>query len=118
MYDEQIKFDEDKEKTPKQSAKKEEQIKKVIWFLVGWFTIPFITGGIWYDMFGGLSKMEVIHRLLHPKELLNALGIYTLTFIIFALLPDKYKKANIFLKVLYFIMLYILLKALINKFLW
>jgi len=104
--------------TPSKETKEKKKFKiapkKIFWFVVGWFTIPYLTGGIWYDMFGGLTFSQMLLRLLHPRELISALGIYTLTFILFPFLPKRFSKANIFIRLFYFIIFYIILNTAIK----
>ena len=77
-------------------------IEKAIVFLAGWFTVPFLTGGVWYDLFGGLDAGEAWQRVTHPGELVNALGIYTIAFALFGFLPEKISKAGWGRRILYF----------------
>lgn len=89
-------------------------IEKAIVFLAGWFTVPFLTGGIWYDLFGGLDAGGVWKRITHPEELVNALGIYTIAFTLFGFLPEKISKAGWGRRVLYFLLFYLLLNSLVE----
>ena len=87
-------------------------IEKAIVFLAGWFTVPFLTGGVWYDLFGGLEAGEAWQRVTHPGELVNALGIYTIAFALFGFLPEKISKAGWGRRILYFLLFYLLLDSL------
>lgn len=99
-------------------ADKDEQrrkrVEKVILFVLGWFTIPFITGGVWYDLFGGLDTAGVWQRLTHPRELFDALGIYTIAFATFVFLPKKISKVSWGKRIVYFLVYYFLLSRLID----
>ena len=72
-----------------EGEKARRQYEKIMLFVIGWFTVPFLTGGVWYDLFGGLDAGEVWQRLTHPRELIDALGIYTIAFASFGYLPAK-----------------------------
>lgn len=88
--------------------------KKIIIFIVGWFTVPFLTGGVWYDLFGGLSLSQIWQRILHPRELIDALGVYTIAFIAFNYLPQKITNASWGKKIFYFLIFYFLLCRLVD----
>lgn len=88
--------------------------EKIMLFVVGWFTVPFFTGGIWYDLFGGLDAGEVWQRLTHPREMIDALGIYTIAFFLFPYLPPKISKVGWGKKILYFVLFYFVLCRLID----
>lgn len=85
------------------------QYEKIMLFVIGWFTVPFFTGGIWYDLFGGLDAGEIWQRLIHPRELIDALGVYTIAFASFGYLPAKISKAGWGKRIFYFILFYFLL---------
>jgi len=85
------------------------QYEKIMLFVIGWFTVPFLTGGIWYDLFGGLDAGEIWQRLTHPRELIDALGVYTIAFASFGYLPAKISKAGWGKRIFYFILFYFLL---------
>lgn len=84
-------------------------IKKILLFVIGWLTVPFITGGILYDLFGDLNMAEIWHRLTHPREIIESLGIYTIAYFSFKYLPEEISQANWFLRIVYFILFYIIL---------
>lgn len=88
--------------------------RKIMLFVVGWFTVPFLTGGVWYDLFGGLSAGEIWQRLTHPRELIDALGVYTIAFAAFPFLPTAISRASWGRKILYFIIFYFLLCRLVD----
>ena len=69
---------------------------------------------VWYDLFGGLDAGEVWQRLTHPRELIDALGIYTIAFASFGHLPAKISKAGWGKRIFYFILFYFLLCRLVD----
>ena len=87
---------------------------RIMLFVIGWFTVPFLTGGVWYDLFGGFDAGEVWQRLTHPRELIDALGIYTIAFASFGYLPAKISKAGWGKRIFYFILFYFLLCRLVD----
>ena len=97
-----------------EGEKARRQYEKIMLFVIGWFTVPFLTGGVWYDLFGGLDAGEVWQRLTHPRELIDALGIYTIAFASFGYLPAKIGKAGWGKRIFYFILFYFLLCRLVD----
>lgn len=92
-----------------QADSRRKRYGKIMLFVVGWFTVPFFTGGIWYDLFGGLDAGEVWQRLTHPQEMIDALGVYTIAFFLFPYLPPKISKVGWGKKIFYFILFYFVL---------
>lgn len=88
--------------------------EKIMLFIVGWFTVPFLTGGIWYDLFGGLDAGEIWQRLTHPRELIDIFGVYAIAFATFGYLPERISKAGWGKRILYFIIFYFLLCRLVD----
>ena len=97
-----------------EGEKARRQYEKIMLFVIGWFTVPFLTGGVWYDLFGGFDAGEVWQRLTHPRELIDALGIYTIAFASFGYLPAKISKAGWGTRIFDFILFYFLLCRLVD----
>ncbi len=94
--------------------KRRRAYQKILLFVVGWFTVPFLTGGVWYDLFGGLGVGEIWQRLTHPRELIDAWGVYPLAFAAFAYLPAKISQASWGKRIVYFVLFYFLLCRLVG----
>ena len=88
---------------------KKQHLKKIGLFLAGWFTVPAITGGWSYDLFGTSEWSEIWYKIAHPGVWLDALTVYTVAFLTFGYLPDRLTKRNAFVKLFYFACYYLVL---------
>ncbi len=88
---------------------KNKYIKKILLFLGGSFTLPAVTGGWVYDLFGTLDWKEILSKILHPSMWLDAFTVYTIAFLTFGYLPEKISKRNWFIKFMYFVIYYLVL---------
>jgi polyferredoxin len=83
--------------------------RKALLFVCGWFTIPAITGGWLYDLFGTSDFGEIKEKILNPAEWLDAFTVYTIAFLTFGFLPEKISKRHWFVRFVYFIVYYLVL---------
>ena len=88
---------------------KEKYGRKVLLFIGGWFTIPAITGGFLYDLFGTSDFGEIKNKILNPVEWLDWFTVYTIAFFTFGYLPAKISKRNWFLRFIFFVVYYCVL---------
>ena len=88
---------------------KNQYLKKVLLFLGGSFTLPAITGGWVYDLFGTSDWREILSKILHPSMWLDGFTVYTIAFLTFGYLPEKISKRNWFVKLFYFVVYYLIL---------
>ena len=77
--------------------------RKIFWYVCGWFTIPAITGGFLYDLFGTSDFGEIKEKILNPADWLDGFTVYTIAFFTFGYLPEKISKRNWFLRFVFFI---------------
>lgn len=83
--------------------------RKALWFVCGWFTIPAITGGWLYDLFGTSDFGEIKDKIINPAEWLDGFTVYTIAFLTFGYLPEKISKRGCFLKFIFFVIYFWLL---------
>ena len=83
--------------------------RKIFWFVCGWFTIPAITGGFLYDLFGTADFGEIKDKITNPADWLDGFTIYTIAFFTFGYLPAKISKRGWFLKFVFFVIYFWLL---------
>lgn len=83
--------------------------RKILLFLAGWFTVPALTGGWLYDIFGTSDWSEIWHKIMHPGTWLDAFTVYTVAFLTFGYLPEKITKRNAVVKLFYFACYYLAL---------
>ncbi|MDO4184799.1 MAG: hypothetical protein Q4D11_06170 [Rhodospirillales bacterium] len=88
---------------------KNKYLKKTLLFLGGSFTVPSITGGWVYDLFGTSDWREILGKILHPSMWLDAFTVYTIAFLTFGYLPEKISKRHWFVKFFYFLIYYLIL---------
>jgi len=93
---------------------KKQTATKISRFLAGLITVPVISDGIFYDIFGETSFSEIWYKLTHPQEIIENFGIYTLAYLTFKYLPKEIGQANWLLRFIYFILFYIILSYIFN----
>jgi len=93
----------------KLSESQKKHLKKAVLFFIGWFTIPSITGGWLYDLFGTSDFLQIWDKIIHPSIWLDAFTVYTIAFLTFGFLPPKISKRNLFIRFFYFVVYYLIL---------
>lgn len=92
----------------------EKYCKKIALFFAGWFTIPSLTGGWLYDLFGTGDWAEIWDKMTHPSIWLDGFTVYTIAFLTFDFLPERINKRNWFVKLFYFICYYLVLLKIVR----
>ena len=69
-----------------EGEKARRQYEKIMLFVIGWFTVPFLTGGVWYDLFGGLDAGEVLLSMLAHYSLSLCISLNCLYYITYSVL--------------------------------
>ena len=99
----------EEQKTETTSVIKKIDKKKIFLFIVGWFTVPWLSGGWLYEVLGTADFSEIWHKITNPSEWLDVFTIYTIAFLTFDYLPDRFNQQKWWKKFFYFVCYYLIL---------